>query len=82
MAYAYRCSDAQRATALRLMREMELDERVVTLMTIRQFDLAGLPPPFEGHSLDDAVRNLSPRMCSDLIASLTRELGDEEEADA
>ena len=74
MPFAYRCSDAQRAKALRLMRDMELDDRVVTLM----FDLAGLPPPFEGIRLDDALRNLSPRMCSELIASLQRELGDED----
>lgn len=82
MAFPYYCSKAQRELALDLMRQLELDERVVTLMTIRVFGLAKLPPPHEGASLDTAVGELSPNQCSALIDALKREIGDEEEVDA
>jgi len=74
MSFQYRCSTAQRENVARLMRKLELDPLVVTLMTLRYFDAAKLPRPFDGTSVYDAVRELTVGQCSALIDAMKKEV--------
>jgi hypothetical protein len=50
MSFNYRATPAQRQYALGLMHKLELDQRFVTLATLRYFKLAQLPPPLGRHA--------------------------------
>ena len=74
MSFSFFATPAQRQYALGLMRKLELDDKFVTLMTLRYFKLAGLPPPIEGASLDATLQGISPQMISALIDVLKKDV--------
>jgi len=74
MSFRYQASPAQRTFAIGLMRQLELDGRVITLQHARYFKLAHLPPPQEGASLDVALQELTGGQASALIQALKQDV--------